>query len=55
MFFPIGDDNVQGGHKPLLAYSLIVVNTLVFIYEFSLGQEAGQSFVFQFWLRPEYL
>jgi len=37
MVFPIGDDNVNGGHKPIVAYILIGINILVFIYEMSLS------------------
>ncbi len=37
MIFPIGDDNIVGGHKPIVSYSLIIANVLVFVYEISLG------------------
>ncbi|MEE9374071.1 MAG: rhomboid family intramembrane serine protease [Saprospiraceae bacterium] len=33
MIFPIGDTNVKGGAKPLFAYSLIVVNVIVFLLQ----------------------
>ncbi|MDG2449246.1 MAG: rhomboid family intramembrane serine protease [Saprospiraceae bacterium] len=33
MIFPIGDTNVKGGSKPLFAYSLIVINVIVFILQ----------------------
>ena len=33
MIFPIGDDNIQGGHKPNLSYFLIVINVAIFIYQ----------------------
>jgi membrane associated rhomboid family serine protease len=39
MIFPIGDDNIIGGHKPLVSYSLILINSLVFMYELSLGAD----------------
>lgn len=32
MIFPIGDDNVQGGYKPLFSYALIAVNIIVFVF-----------------------
>lgn len=48
MFFPIGDDNVQGGHKPIFSYTLIFVNVLVFLFEFSLKQDAAEVFVIHF-------
>ncbi|MBK7232290.1 MAG: rhomboid family intramembrane serine protease [Saprospiraceae bacterium] len=52
MFFPIGDDQVKGGHKPLFAYSLILVNVIIFFYEFSLGPELSQIFVTEFGAIP---
>lgn len=37
MIFPIGDTQVQGGFKPYVSYTFIVINILVFLYEVSLG------------------
>jgi len=34
MIFPIGDDNIQGGYKPIVSYSLIAINIVVFIIQF---------------------
>lgn len=39
MFFPIGDDNVRGGYKPIFAYLLIAINVALFVYELSLGEQ----------------
>ena len=33
MIFPIGDDQVQGGHFPLFAYAFIALNVLAFFYQ----------------------
>lgn len=33
MFFPIGDDQVKGGHFPALSYAFIALNTAVFLYQ----------------------
>ena len=33
MIFPIGDTNVKGGSKPLFAYSLIVINIIIFLIQ----------------------
>lgn len=30
MFFPIGDDQVQGGHKPYFSYGFIILNVAIF-------------------------
>ncbi len=40
MIFPIGDDNIIGGHKPLVSYSLILINIFIFVYELRLGLSA---------------
>lgn len=34
MFFPIGDDNIRGGHKPLFSYSFIALNVVIFLIQF---------------------
>ena len=39
MIFPIGDDNIKGGHYPLFSYAIILVNTLVFIWQNWGGQD----------------
>ncbi len=52
MLFPIGDDQIQGGHKPLFSYTFIALNVLVFLYQFSLGPEAGNVFVQEFGAIP---
>jgi len=33
MFFPIGDDQVKGGHFPIFSYTLIVLNVVLFLYQ----------------------
>lgn len=33
MVFPIGDDQVQGGHKPIFSYLFIGLNVLIFLYQ----------------------
>lgn len=48
MVFPIGDDNIIGGHKPLVAYSLLVFNVLVFLFQFSLGAKGVELFLYQY-------
>lgn len=39
MIFPIGDTQVEGGYKPYVSYTFIVINILVFLYEAILGPE----------------
>jgi len=45
MFFPVGDTQVQGGHKPIVAYSFIVLNVLIFFYEINLGDPGTAQFL----------
>jgi len=52
MFIPIGDDQIQGGYKPYFSYAFIAFNVLVFLYQFSLGPEAGHQFVWDFGAIP---
>jgi len=33
MIFPIGDDQVRGGHFPYISYAFIALNVLVFLYQ----------------------
>lgn len=48
MFFPVGDDQVVGGHKPLFSYSFLAVNILVFIYQLTLSGDNCQAFMYHF-------
>lgn len=51
MIFPIGDDNIVGGHKPIVSYSLIVINVAVFMYELSLGTGV-EAFITDYGMMP---
>jgi membrane associated rhomboid family serine protease len=52
MFFPVGDDQVRGGHRPNFAYGFIALNVLIFLYQVNLGPEAGQQFVYDWGAIP---
>ncbi|NJC27153.1 rhomboid family intramembrane serine protease [Neolewinella antarctica] len=52
MFFPIGDDQVHQGHRPIFSWLFIAINVAVFAYQFSLGPEVGQAFVLDFGCIP---
>jgi len=41
MIFPIGDDNIEGGHKPIVSYSLIAINVAIFVFQLTLPQVDG--------------
>lgn len=55
MFFPISDDQVQGGHKPIFAYTLIGLNILVFMYQVYLPLPHCELFIQHFGLQPVHL
>ena len=52
MFFPIGDTQVKGGHKPVVAYGLILINILVFLWSITLGMQGFQVFLTDFGTIP---
>jgi len=52
MIFPIGDDNIEGGHRPLFSYSLIAINVLLFLYSMSLGMDGYEQFVIKYGTIP---
>lgn len=39
MYFPIGDDQIQGGKRPHFAYGFIVLNVLIFLYQLSMQEQ----------------
>ncbi len=45
MIFPIGDDQIKGGYKPIFSYTFIAANIILFLYELSL-KSTGQLPVF---------
>lgn len=52
MFFPIGDENIKGGYKPIFSYVFLILNVLVFFYQFSLSPEACKNFLYNFGTIP---
>ncbi len=44
MVIPIGDDQVEGGPRPFFSYSLIAINILVFLFQFSLDEQSVNAF-----------
>jgi len=39
MIIPFGDENIEGGHKPLVAYSFLAINIAIFIFQLSMGMD----------------
>ncbi len=52
MFLPLGDDQIEGGHRPHFAYGFIAVNIAIFLYQYSLGPAAGEAFVYEWGTIP---
>jgi membrane associated rhomboid family serine protease len=52
MIFPIGDEQVLGGYKPLLVYFLIGINILVFLFQVTLPPQQLQGFVLHYGVIP---
>lgn len=38
MFLPVGDDQIQGGAKPIFSYSFLGLNVLLFLFQLSTGE-----------------
>lgn len=45
MFFPVGDDNIEGGHPPVFSYLFLALNTGIFIFQVSMPEGAQAGFV----------
>ena len=52
LFIPVGDTQVKGGFKPQLAYAFIVINVLIFLYQFSLATPHCEQFINTFGTIP---
>lgn len=48
MVFPIGDDQVVGGAKPIFSYSFIAINILVFLIQMSFQMTGGEAWLREF-------
>lgn len=48
MIFPIGDDQVKGGYRPVFSYGLIALNVAVFLVEAQMPETRQASFVHLF-------
>lgn len=52
MIFPIGDENIEGGAKPIFSYLFIGINILIFLYQASLGVEGYGAFLYEYGTIP---
>ena len=55
MIIPFGDENIKGGYKPIVSYSLIVINVAMFIFQMSLGLDQFIEFTNTFGVVPHNL
>ena len=53
MIFPIGDEQVKGGYKPVVSYMLIVINILVFLFQVTLPSAQQQELVYAYGVIPK--
>jgi len=53
MIFPIGDQNVVGGFKPIFSYGFIALNVLVFLYQLSLPLSEIEAFYYNYGSVPK--
>lgn len=52
MLYPIKDINVKDGYKPILTWTFLVINVVVFLYSLSLGERGFQRFVYEYGVIP---
>lgn len=52
MLFPIGDTQVEEGHKPYLSHLFLFLNIIIFFYEVSLGGALTNQFLIKFGVIP---
>lgn len=52
MLIPIGDDQVKNGYFPFFSYGLIIINILIFLYQFSLSPNDCHLFNLSFGVIP---
>jgi membrane associated rhomboid family serine protease len=48
MFFPIGDDQVKGGHFPIFSYGFIVINVAIFLFQTTLDYDQLTAFIYEY-------
>jgi membrane associated rhomboid family serine protease len=55
MFFPIGDAQVQRGHRPIFSYLFVAINVLIFLYQFSMPVIQQEVFLLKYGAIPQAL
>lgn len=49
MLFPIGDDNIERGHRPVFSYLLLVLNVAVFIFQVRIPDGSSRAAFIETW------
>lgn len=52
MIFPIGDEQVEGGHFPLFSYAFIAINVAIFAWQASLPYEVFDQVIYHYGAIP---
>ena len=52
MFLPIGDDNIARGHRPILSYAFLIINSGIFLYQSQLPERGYYGFLHRFGMVP---
>jgi membrane associated rhomboid family serine protease len=55
MIFPIGDDQIQGGAYPIVSYSFLAVNIMMFLFQVTLGPSELSAFFERYSTIPTYI
>lgn len=53
MIYPIGDQQIKGGHKPYVSYSLIAINVIVFLFQVIMPVNEHEAFIFAYGTIPQ--
>jgi membrane associated rhomboid family serine protease len=52
VIFPIGDENIKGGYKPMITYLFLAINVLIFMFQITLDIEGTRMFLYEYGTIP---
>jgi len=52
LFFPVGDDNIEGGHKPVFTYTFLAINIAIFLFQATMNIDQCKTFLYTFGTIP---
>jgi membrane associated rhomboid family serine protease len=53
MLFPIGDDNIENGHRPIFSYLFLAANLAIFYFQSNLPEGPQANFIYTYGAIPE--